>query len=47
MDTFNSNDPGALALDLLCRGAAQELLMRITTDWPKEPLQNPDTTIVA
>ena len=31
MDSLNSNGPGALALEPLCRGAAQELLMRSYT----------------
>lgn len=31
MDSLNSNGPGALALEPLCQGAAQELLMRSYT----------------
>ena len=31
MDSPNSNGPGALALEPLCQGAAQELLMRSYT----------------
>ena len=31
MDLLNSNGPGALALEPLCQGAAQELLMRSYT----------------
>jgi integrase len=31
MDSLNSDGPGALALELLCQGAAQELLMRSYT----------------
>jgi 16S rRNA G966 N2-methylase RsmD len=31
MDSLNSNGSGALALEALCQGAAQELLMRSYT----------------
>ena len=40
MDFLNSNGSGALALEALCQGAAQELLMRNYTirtaedEWP-------------
>ena len=33
MDLLNSNGSGALALEPLCQGAAQELLMRSYTTW--------------